>query len=147
MTNDDDKDALEAAKKARWETGEWCGDSVEQFEAGWYAHHDMTKAGQELLQAAAEAIAIAKGEAPKDSYRIHIPTKPCTFCLGTGLKSLNDRHNPNSIDCPGCNGTGERPALKCPNPDCHKGVIHYGSDADGWEHFQCETCHGTGEMP
>jgi hypothetical protein len=43
MTNDDDKDALEAAKKARWETGEWCGDSVEQFEAGWYAHHDMTK--------------------------------------------------------------------------------------------------------
>jgi hypothetical protein len=40
-----------------------------------------------------------------------------------------------------------RPALKCPNPDCHKGVIHYGSDADGWEHFQCETCHGTGEMP
>jgi hypothetical protein len=35
---------------------------------------------------------------------------------------------------------------KCPNPDCHKGVIHYGSDADGWEHFQCETCHGTGEM-
>jgi hypothetical protein len=45
MTNDDDKDALEAAKKARWETGEWCGDSVEQFEAGWYAHHDMTKGG------------------------------------------------------------------------------------------------------
>ena len=43
MTNDDDKDALEAAKKARWETGEWCGDSVEQFESGWYAHHDMTK--------------------------------------------------------------------------------------------------------
>jgi hypothetical protein len=57
-----------------------------------------TKAGQELLQAAAEAIAIAKGEAPKDSYRIHIPTKPCTFCLGTGLKSRNDRHNPNSIE-------------------------------------------------
>jgi DnaJ-class molecular chaperone len=71
-----------------------------------------TKAGQELLQAAAEAIAIAKGEAPKDSYRIHIPTKPCTFCLGTGLKSLNDRHNPNSIDCPGCNGTGEAPEVK-----------------------------------
>jgi hypothetical protein len=70
------------------------------------------KAGQELLQAAAEAIAIAKGEAPKDSYRIHIPTKPCTFCLGTGLKSLNDRHNPNSIDCPGCNGTGEAPEVK-----------------------------------
>jgi hypothetical protein len=34
MTNDDDKDALEAAKKA-----EWCGDSVERA----YAHHDMTK--------------------------------------------------------------------------------------------------------
>ena len=44
-------------------------------------------------------------------------------------------------------GEGDGPALKCPNPDCHKGVIHYGSDADGWEHFQCETCHGTGEMP
>ena len=46
MTNDDDKDALEAAKKARWETGEWCGDSVEQFEAGWYAYHAaMTEGG------------------------------------------------------------------------------------------------------
>jgi hypothetical protein len=44
-------------------------------------------------------------------------------------------------------GASDGPALKCPNPDCHKGVIHYGSDADGWEHFQCETCHGTGEMP
>ena len=40
------------------------------------------------------------------------PTKPCTFCLGTGIRSLNDRRNPNSIDCPDCNGTGEAPEVK-----------------------------------
>lgn len=58
----------------------------------------------------------AKGQSPTMPLAICIaalkelaaPTV-CTFCLGTGIKSLNDRRNPNSIDCPDCNGTGEKP--------------------------------------
>jgi hypothetical protein len=92
MNNDDDKDALEAAKKARWETGEWCGDSVEQFEAGWYAHHDMTKG---------------------------------------------------RTTCPTCLGTGEKPALKCPNSDCLDGYLQeFSAEGLRVKGNPCPTCHG-----
>jgi hypothetical protein len=97
MTNDDDKDALEAAKKARWETGEWCGDSVEQFEAGWYAHHDMTKGrttndAQDLDGPALKCPnpdcwhgnEYQKGTGDERNYLIR--TGSCPTCLGTGEK-------------------------------------------------------------
>ena len=45
-----------------------------------------TKAGQELAQAAAEALAIAKGEAPRDSYRIHIPEEIDTRLMRKRMK-------------------------------------------------------------
>ena len=35
----------------------------------------MTKAGQRLIQAAKEALAIARGEADPSTYRVHLPSE------------------------------------------------------------------------
>ena len=50
-----------------------------------------TKAGQELLQAAAEALAIARGEAPRDSYRIHLPKEIDTRLMRKRMKMSQAR--------------------------------------------------------
>ena len=44
----------------------------------------LEEAHKELLEAAAEALAIARGEAPRDSYRIHLPKE-----IDTRLKGSN----------------------------------------------------------
>jgi hypothetical protein len=38
----------------------------------------MTKLGKRLIKAAAEAIAIARGEADPSTYRVHLPVKDNT---------------------------------------------------------------------
>jgi len=45
-----------------------------------------TKAGQELLKAAAESLAIARGEAPEGTYRIHLPNEIDTRLIRKRLK-------------------------------------------------------------